>query len=205
MKLHPAPTPQGRIVELAEEIRALGKKTIHNIAGIGRRLDLAKTLVGHGNWHAWLEKEFGWTDRTALNFMRVHELGKSANFSDLNLAPSSLYLLGAPGTPDDVRDAVITRSQAGETFKRADVKRMIAAKVAPARSMQPPKPRPVPRPPAEMNDDCGLYVAPADKYFAMQEAKLGPIAQSVNIAHVPKSGGELKTILKGHRRRSYRG
>jgi len=31
-----------------------------------------KAIAGHGNWYSWLEREFGWTDDTALNFMRVH-------------------------------------------------------------------------------------------------------------------------------------
>jgi hypothetical protein len=64
-----------------------------------------------------------------------------------------------------------------------------------SKSVQPPKPRPVPTPSTEMND-TGLYVAPADKYFAMQEAKLG--APSDNAGPVPKES-ELKTLLKSHR------
>jgi hypothetical protein len=53
---------------------------------IGRRLKLCKEIVGHGRWLPWLDEQFGWTDRTALNFMRVHTLAaKSEKFSDLAL------------------------------------------------------------------------------------------------------------------------
>ena len=40
---------------------------------IGRRLTEMKKICGHGNWLQWLQREFGWTDRQALNYMRVHK------------------------------------------------------------------------------------------------------------------------------------
>jgi hypothetical protein len=61
-----------------------------------------------------------------LNFVRVHELGKNRNFRDLNIGVSSLYLLAAPSTPDEVREAVVERSERGETLTHAEVKKMIA-------------------------------------------------------------------------------
>jgi hypothetical protein len=52
-------------------------------------------------WLPWLDREFGWDERTALNFMRVHQLvGKNEKFSDLSLPVSGLYLLAAPSTPE---------------------------------------------------------------------------------------------------------
>jgi hypothetical protein len=45
---------------------------------------------------------------TAWNFMKVYELSlKYSNFEDLNIPVSALYLLAAPSTPVDVRDAVL--------------------------------------------------------------------------------------------------
>jgi hypothetical protein len=59
--------------------------------------------------------------------MQVHELAaKSANFADLTIDASSLYLLAAPSTPDEAREAVIERSERGETLTHAEVKKMIA-------------------------------------------------------------------------------
>jgi hypothetical protein len=67
----------------------------------------------------WLEREFEWTDRHALNFMRVYELtGKSENFSDLSLPVSGLYLLAAPSTPDEVQQEVIAHAVAGKVMKK---------------------------------------------------------------------------------------
>jgi hypothetical protein len=80
---------------------------------IGCRLAACKAELGHGNWLPWLDREFGWSDRTALNFMRVYEMvTKSEKFSDLSLPVSSLYLLAAPSTPEEARQAVIESSSA---------------------------------------------------------------------------------------------
>jgi len=55
----------------------------------------------------WLDREFGWKERTAQNFIQVFEASKSVNFTDLDLPVSSLYLLAAPSTPETARDAVL--------------------------------------------------------------------------------------------------
>lgn len=116
-----------RLDEYAEKIRAIGKRAFADIVEIGRLLTAAKAIAGHGNWLPWLDKNFGWTDKTALNFMRVGELAaKSEKFSDLNIGISSLYLLAAPSTSDEVREAVVERSERGETLPHAEVKKMIA-------------------------------------------------------------------------------
>ena len=66
------PATETILAQNAEAIRALGKRVIDDIIEIGRLLTEAKQIAGHGNWLPWLEREFQWTDDTALNFMRVH-------------------------------------------------------------------------------------------------------------------------------------
>jgi hypothetical protein len=108
----------------AEVIRTLSKRAITDIIEIGRQLTLAKELVGHGNWAGWLEKEFDWSEGTALNFMRVYQLAedrKSKNFMDLRIAPSALYALARPNTSDEVRNEIIERAEAGEFITNKDV------------------------------------------------------------------------------------
>ena len=109
----------------AAAIRRLGKRVIADVIEIGRLLTECKHICGHGNWLPWLDREFGWADDTALNFMRVYELSKSRKFRDLSLPLSGLYLLAAPSTPKEARDAIIERAQAGETAPVAEVKRTI--------------------------------------------------------------------------------
>jgi hypothetical protein len=115
------------LAENAEVIRVLGKRVIADVIEIGRRLTESKALCGHGNWLPWLEREFGWTERTAQNFMQVHAMvGKSAKFADLSLPMSGLYLLAAPSTPEQAQQQVIERVESGEHLSVGDVKKLIA-------------------------------------------------------------------------------
>ena len=126
--VHADAVPHPALAEHVAEIRRLGKRAVEDVIEIGRRLTLCKEIVGFGNWLAWLQLEFGWSEATARNFMRVHELvqSKCANFADLNLPVSTLYLLAAPSTPDPVRDEVLERAAAGEHVSPAQVKEMKA-------------------------------------------------------------------------------
>jgi hypothetical protein len=97
----------------AVAIRDLRKRASKDIVEIGRRLTEAKELAGHGHWLAWLDREFGWSERTAQNFMRVHtlSLGKSANFADLNIPISAVFLLAAPSTSPEAVSEVAERAK----------------------------------------------------------------------------------------------
>ena len=92
---------------------------------IGRRLTDAKAIAGHDNWLPWLERDFGWADDTALNFIRCHDLAKNRNFRDLALPVSGLYMLAAPSTLEEAREAVIERAKNGEALSVKDVHRLI--------------------------------------------------------------------------------
>lgn len=120
------------LAEHAAVIRALGKRVVADIIEIGRRLTDAKRIAGHGNWLPWLEREFGWTEMTAQRFMQVHDnlALKSNKLLDLELPISGLYLLAAPSTPDEAREAVIQRVEAGEAMSVADVKTAVDKAVA---------------------------------------------------------------------------
>jgi hypothetical protein len=69
----------------ADAIKAAGTRVMSDVVEIGRHLTEAKKLCGHGNWLPWLEREFGWTDQTARNFMRVFDLSNSKRVLDLDL------------------------------------------------------------------------------------------------------------------------
>jgi hypothetical protein len=111
------------LAENAEEIRALGKRAAGDVMEIGRRLTEMKKVCGHGNWLPWLQREFGWTNRHALNYIRVYELSlKSENFSNLGIPVSGLYLLAAPSTPPEAVDEVIERARSGQRQAHAAIK-----------------------------------------------------------------------------------
>jgi hypothetical protein len=120
-----SPDYNAALSEHAAEIRKLGKQTVANVMEIGRRLTECKKLVGHGNWLPWLEHEFGWSDQTARNFMRIADLSKSKTVLNLGLPVSALYQLAAPSTPTEARDEIIERAQSGESIPVAETKRII--------------------------------------------------------------------------------
>jgi hypothetical protein len=114
------------LADHAAAIRTIAKRVLDDIIEVGRRLTECKALLRHGAWSPWLQQEFQWSDDTALNFMRVHEMAKSRTVRDLNMLPvSGLYLLAKPSTPEIVRDAIIARAEAGEALPVAEIKRLI--------------------------------------------------------------------------------
>jgi hypothetical protein len=122
----------------AEAIRALGKQMVANVIEIGHRLTICKEALGHGNWLPWLEREFGWAEQSARNFMAVHAMSlKSPTVGDLNLDMRSLYLLAAPSTPAEVRDEILDRAKR-EKVSHTEVKRAVTeARPTPTRTPAP--------------------------------------------------------------------
>jgi len=70
--------------------------------------------LGHGNWESWLNVELGWGTSTAKRFIQVADKFKSPIVSDLDFAPTALYLLSQNNTPEEARAEVIDRAEAGE-------------------------------------------------------------------------------------------
>jgi Protein of unknown function (DUF3102) len=135
LALAPGHQVAASLAEHAVEIRRLHKRRVDDLVEIGRRLTECQKLVQHGDWLDWLDAEFGWSHRSALNFMRVYGLAsKSENFSDLNLPISALYLLAAPSTPAGARDEIVERAKAGEAIKIGEVKKAISARKQPAQA-----------------------------------------------------------------------
>lgn len=103
-----------------EQIRRVCAFTLQNIVVIGEVLIGVKKTLGHGHFGKWLEAEFGWTDRTARNYMAVSErVGVSETVSVLPVR--TIYRLAAPSTPDGVRESIIARIEGGEAIAAADV------------------------------------------------------------------------------------
>ena len=112
----------------AEKIRLTVQKTIEDIIEVGTELLGVKEDVGHGHFGAWLRAEFGWTERTAQNFMSVAErFGANPKLiSDLTIQPTAAYLLAAPSAPDEARQQAIERAEAGEEITTSVAKEILA-------------------------------------------------------------------------------
>lgn len=112
----------------AQKIRRMVQKTIEDIIEVGLELLSVKEIVGHGHFGAWLRLEFGWTDRTARNFMAVAEQfgGKTETLSELKIDPTAAYLLSAPSAPDEARQQAVERAEAGEQITTSVAKEILA-------------------------------------------------------------------------------
>lgn len=112
-----------RIAQAAAiEIHAASKRCAETIMEIGKRLSGVKAILPHGSWLPWIEAEFGWTDRTARNFVAVYEAFKSENIS--SLTPTVLYMLAAPSTPEPVREVAVEMAKSGEKVTPKTVERL---------------------------------------------------------------------------------
>lgn len=104
----------------AQRIKEKVKRTIENIIEVGKELLAVKKALPHGHFLPWLKAEFGWTERTARNFMAVAERfgPKTEMISDLQITPTAAYALAAPSAPDEARQAAIERAEAGERITK---------------------------------------------------------------------------------------
>jgi hypothetical protein len=112
----------------AERIRDKVKRTIEDIIEVGKDLLAVRDALPHGQFGPWLAAEFGWTERTARNFMAVaeHFGPKTEIISDLTIQPTAAYLLAAPSAPDEALEAAIERAEAGEQITTAVAKEILA-------------------------------------------------------------------------------
>ncbi|MGC2077320.1 MAG: DUF3102 domain-containing protein [Xanthobacteraceae bacterium] len=124
------------LAEHAAEIHRVGKRfkerAIEDVIEIGRHLAEAEEHVGHGNrgaYLAWIKTEFGWSDQTARRFIHIYEFSRDSKFNNLlnsDLPLSGLYQLAAPKTPDEARQEIAERVEAGKRPSYAEVKKTIA-------------------------------------------------------------------------------
>jgi Protein of unknown function (DUF3102) len=114
--------------EHADAIRALGKRMVADVIQIGGRLSECKLICGHGNWLAWLEREFGWSADTAERFIQVSTPSNQIpQLAEFDLPLSGLYLLAASSTPEEARNEIIKRAEAGEPVAVSDVKETVGS------------------------------------------------------------------------------
>ena len=119
------------VQQRTSEIKALMKRAASDIIEIGQKLIEVKAKLGHGYFGRWLKVEFDWHWNTANNFMRVAE--KFTNFVNLeNVAPSALYLLAMPSTPESARIEAIARAEEGETITHGLARGIVADHRSPA-------------------------------------------------------------------------
>jgi hypothetical protein len=110
----------------ADRIRERVKKTVEEIIEVGNDLLAVKDALPHGQFLPWLKAEFGWSERSAQNFMSVAEKFKSAKIADLPIQPSAAYFLAAPSIPDEARQKAVEKAEAGQEITFATAREIVA-------------------------------------------------------------------------------
>jgi hypothetical protein len=136
-----APARKDRLEILACKLRAALSRETSNIVDIGDLLRESRKLLEHGEWQAWLAKNFDLTYRTALNYCNAAEYAarhKSETVS--HLAPTLLYALAAGHYSKKQETAILVAARENRVDAgRADA---ICRKLVPPPSPSPPEPPP---------------------------------------------------------------
>lgn len=117
------------LAEQSGRLLSLQRQTAQNVIEMGSILIEVKEVIPKGQFEDYLIQTFGndsgYTPRSAQNFMNVarHFAGKPITDA---IAPSVLYLLAAPSTPDMVRELACELVESGEKISVDRAKEMIA-------------------------------------------------------------------------------
>ncbi|MDB9304021.1 DUF3102 domain-containing protein [Nodularia spumigena] len=117
-------TPEQRslVEQRTSEIREQLRKTAQDIWEIGQSLAEVRAQLKHGQFETWLKAEFGWSRRTAYNFINVYEtFGNRANLAQIDIATSALYLLAAPSTPENLREQYLQEAKTGKRITHKEL------------------------------------------------------------------------------------
>src|SRR3954468_23436366 len=94
---------------IAERVRARHRQHVEAIIATGCELLRVKAALAHGHFGEWLAAEFGWTGRTARNYMAAAEHFRTRTETVSVLPPAVIYQLTARSTPQHLRDDIINR------------------------------------------------------------------------------------------------
>jgi hypothetical protein len=111
--------------QIAERIRTRNRRTVQDILDTGRDLIAAKQELDHGAFGAWLDKEFGWEVRSAQRFMLAAKFAEGKSDTVSFLQPSTIYLLSAPSTPEQVCSEIIEQVRAKKPVHNSFIKMRI--------------------------------------------------------------------------------
>jgi len=119
------------IKQKTDELNKLLRDAAQNIFDIGGKLAEVRDRLRHNredSFERWLAAEFGMSRRTAYNFINVYErFANRANFAQLDIAASALYLLAAPSVSDEVREEALQRAEQGEAITHKAAKQLVEA------------------------------------------------------------------------------
>jgi hypothetical protein len=109
---------------IAKSITGRMKTTLIGLIAIGRELKSARGLL-KGQFTEWLDAEFTFSERTALNYINLSDLYGKYEDQISGIPIGTLYLLAAKSCPEQAIEAAIARKDAGEKVTPQDARELI--------------------------------------------------------------------------------
>ena len=169
------------IQQCTGEIKERLRRTAKDVWEVGQKLVEVRSQLEYGQFDTWLSAEFGWSRRTAYNFINVYEaFSKNTNFAQLNIATSALYKLAAPSTPQAIRQEFLQKAKQGEKITHKSISEALTAK---KKSAAPPeKPQASSSPPQQIlkvipQATVGSPVSEEQKPLSDEEPRQGELSQ----------------------------
>ena len=114
------------VQQKTKEIKDRLKRSAQDIWEIGQKLSEVRSQLAYGHFDKWLKVEFGWSRRTAYNFIKVYEaFPERATIAQVLIAASALYQLSSPSTAKEVREEFIKKAKDGEKVTREDIRQAL--------------------------------------------------------------------------------
>ncbi|MEA5512387.1 DUF3102 domain-containing protein [Crocosphaera sp. UHCC 0190] len=114
-----------QIQELTIDIKNKLRRCAQDIVEIGDNLCKIKEQLQHGQFRSWLQAEFDWSVSTANKFMQVSQRFKVEELQEVEIAPSALYVLAAPSTPETVRHQALNQAKQGKNITYSLAKKLV--------------------------------------------------------------------------------
>ncbi|MGL5793762.1 MAG: DUF3102 domain-containing protein [Waterburya sp.] len=114
------------VQQKTQEIKEGLKRSAQDIWEIGQKISEVRSQISYGHFDKWLKVEFGWSRRTAYNFIQVYEaFPERATVAQVNIAASALYQLSSPSIPKEVRKEFIKKAKEGEKVTRENIRKAL--------------------------------------------------------------------------------
>ena len=121
-----SPKQRTIVKQCTGEIKERLRRTAQDVWEVGKQLNEVRSQLEHGQFEGWLSAEFGWSRRTAYNFINVYEaFSDSTNFAQLDIATSALYKLAAPSTPQSVRQQFLDKAEQGVKITHKEISQVL--------------------------------------------------------------------------------
>ncbi|NEP62571.1 MAG: DUF3102 domain-containing protein, partial [Symploca sp. SIO2G7] len=109
------------------EIRERLRRSAKDVWEIGEKLSDVRSRLQYGQFLTWLKAEFGWSQRTAYNFIKVYETfaDRFASLAKVDIATSLLYQLASPSVPEKLRNEVLAAAEQGKKITATELRTAI--------------------------------------------------------------------------------